>query len=185
PAKTDAGELLEVILVMEDVTDTKRADEIEQTAKSERLRELEQVRRRIAADLHDDIGSSLTQISIFSEVLQQRIDKTNERVLEPLEFIATSSRELVDAMSDIVWAINPNKDFLGELSGKMHRFAADVFTARNIEFTYSATPADDIALGANLRREVFLIFKESVNNIVKHADCSTVKIELNIENSEI
>lgn len=185
PVKTDAGELLEVILVMEDVTDTKRADEIERTAKSDRLRELEQVRRRIAADLHDDIGSSLTQISIFSEVLQQRVDKTNEKVLEPLEFIAASSRELVDAMSDIVWAINPNKDFLGELSGKMHRFAADVFTARNIEFTYSAMPADDIALGANLRREVFLIFKESVNNIVKHADCSAVKIELNIENSEI
>src|SRR5205085_10474255 len=183
PAKTDAGELLEVILVMEDVTDTKRADEIEQTAKSERLRELEQVRRRIAADLHDDIGSSLTQISIFSEVLQQRIDKNKERVLEPLEFIASSSRELVEAMSDIVWAINPQKDSLSELSGKMRRFSSDVFTAPNIEFTYTSAPVDDneIALGANIRREVFLIFKESVNNIVKHADCQRAAIELNIE----
>ncbi|HVE59775.1 MAG TPA: two-component regulator propeller domain-containing protein [Pyrinomonadaceae bacterium] len=185
PVKNDAGELLEVILVMEDVTDAKRADEIERTAKSDRLRELEQVRRRIAADLHDDIGSSLTQISIFSEVLRQRVDKSNEKVLELLEFIASSSRELVDAMSDIVWAINPNKDFLSELSGKMRRFAADVFTARNIEFTYAATPIADIALGANLRREVYLIFKESVNNIVKHAECKTVEIELIIENSEI
>lgn len=185
PVKSDAGELLEVVLVMEDVTDTKRADELEQKAKTDRLRELEDVRRRIAADLHDDIGSSLTQISIFSEVLQQRVDKTDERVLEPLEFIASSSRELVDAMSDIVWAINPQKDFLSELSGKMHRFAADVFTVRNIEFTYAATPADNIALGANLRREVFLIFKESVNNIVKHAASARVEIELIIENSEI
>jgi PAS domain S-box-containing protein len=185
PVKTEAGELLEVILVMEDVTDTKRADEIERTAKSERLRELEQVRRRIAADLHDDIGSSLTQISIYSEVLQQRVDKSNEKVLEPLEFIANSSRELIDSMSDIVWAINPQKDFLSELSGKMHRFAADVLTAKNIEFTYTASPIADIALGANLRREVFLIFKESVNNIVKHADCKKVKIELIIENAEI
>ena len=185
PVVTEAGELLEVILVMEDVTDTKRADEIERNAKSDRLRELEQVRRRIAADLHDDIGSSLTQISIFSEVLQQRIDKSNETVLEPLEFIATSSRELIDSMSDIVWAINPQKDFLSELSGKMHRFAADVFTAKNIEFTYAATPIANLALGANLRREVFLIFKESVNNIVKHARCKTVKIELIIEKSEI
>ena len=104
--------------VMEDVTDTKRAAEIEQKAKTDRLRELEQVRKRIAADLHDDIGSSLTQISIFSEVLQQRVDKSNERVLEPLEFIAASSRELVEAVSDIVWAINPQKDFLGELPYK-------------------------------------------------------------------
>ena len=185
PVKNGAGELLEVILVMEDVTDTKRAGEMEQKAKTDRLRELEQVRRRIAADLHDDIGSSLTQISIFSEVLQQRVDKTNERVLEPLEFIASSSRELVDAMSDIVWAINPQKDFLSELTGKMHRFAADVFTAREIEFTYTASPTENIALGANLRREVFLIFKESINNIVKHAACRTVEIKLDIKNSEI
>ncbi len=185
PVVTEAGELLEVILVMEDVTDTKRADEIERNAKSDRLRELEQVRRRIAADLHDDIGSSLTQISIYSEVLQQRVDKSNEKVVEPLEFIAASSRELVDAMSDIVWAINPNKDFLSELSGKMRRFASDVLTAKNIEFTYAATPIADIALGANLRREVFLIFKESVNNIVKHANCKKVKIELIIEKAEI
>ena len=181
PVKTDAGELLEVILVMEDVTDTRRAGEMEQKAKTERLRELEQVRRRIAADLHDDIGSSLTQISIFSEVLQQRIDKSNEKVLEPLEFIAASSRELIDSMSDIVWAINPQKDFLSELSGKMHRFAADILTARNIDFTYTASPIADIALGANLRREVFLIFKESVNNIIKHAACKTVEIELKID----
>ncbi len=153
--------------------------------RGEKVRELEQVRKRIAADLHDDIGSSLTQISIFSEVLQMRVDKTDEKVLEPLEFIATSSREIVDAMSDIVWAINPQKDFLSELSGKMRRFASDVFTARNIEFTYTASPSADIALGANLRREVFLIFKESINNIVKHAACTTVQIELDIGNSEI
>jgi signal transduction histidine kinase/ligand-binding sensor domain-containing protein len=185
PVKSESGELLEVIMVMEDVTDRKKSEAKLQNVREERLRELEQVRRRIAADLHDDIGSSLTQISIFSEVLQQRVDKADERVLEPLEFIASSSRELVDAMSDIVWAINPQKDFLSELSGKMRRFASDVFTARNIEFTYAAAPIADIALGANLRREVFLIFKESVNNIVKHAACNAVEIELNIENSEI
>ena len=185
PVKSESGELLEVIMVMEDVTDRKKSEAKLQNAREERLRELEQVRRRIAADLHDDIGSSLTQISIFSEVLQQRIDKTDERVSEPLEFIASSSRELVDAMSDIVWAINPHKDFLSELSGKMRRFASDVFTARNIEFTYAAASSADIALGANLRREVFLIFKEAINNIVKHAACNRVEIELNIENSEI
>jgi PAS domain S-box-containing protein len=186
PVKNEQGELLEVILVMEDVTDTKRSEEIEQTARRDRLRELEQVRRRIAADLHDDIGSSLTQISVWSEVLQQRVDQTNHKITEPLEYIAGSSRELVDAMSDIVWAINPQKDFLSELSGKMRRFAADVFTARDIEFTFDAPHlTEEVALGANLRREVFLIFKESVNNIVKHANCNRVEINLKIEDSEI
>lgn len=185
PVKTDAGELLEVIMVMEDVTEIKNSEAKLQYASEERLRELEQVRRRIAADLHDDIGSSLTQISIYSEVLQQRIDKSNQRVMEPLEFIASSSRELVDAMSDIVWAINPQKDFLSELSGKMRRLAADLFSVRNIEFTYDASPTENIPLGANIRREVFLIFKEAVNNIIKHSACSFVEIELKIENSEI
>ncbi len=186
PVKNDAGELLEVVLVMEDVTDTKRAAEMEQKAKTDRLRELEQVRKRIAADLHDDIGSSLTQISIFSEVMQQRVDRNDERVLEPLEFIASSSRELVEAMSDIVWAINPQKDFLGELSGKMRRFAADVLTARDIEFTFGAAHLnEELVLGANLRREIFLIFKESVNNIVKHSKCAAVEIEMRVNDSEI
>lgn len=187
PVKNDDGELLEVILVMEDVTDRKRADEILENARSERLRELEQVRRRIAADLHDDIGSSLTQISIWSEVLQRDIRKQNGNIVsEPLTLIGNSSRELVDAMSDIVWAINPQKDFLSELSGKMRRFASDVFTARNIEFTFDAPHfAEEFALGANLRREVFLIFKEAVNNIVKHAKSTKVIIELSVENSKI
>jgi PAS domain S-box-containing protein len=187
PVKTDAGELLEVILVMEDVTDTKRADEIEQIARRERLRELEQVRRRIAADLHDDIGSSLTQISIWSEVLQRNVGKqSGKSVSEPLTLIGNSSRELVDAMSDIVWAINPQKDFLSELSGKMRRFASDVFSARNIEFTFDAPHlTEEFALGANLRREVYLIFKETVSNIVKHSGCKKVEINLSIENSEI
>ncbi|HEY0461388.1 MAG TPA: PAS domain-containing protein [Pyrinomonadaceae bacterium] len=187
PVKTDAGELLEVILVMEDVTDTKRADEIEQIARHERLRELEQVRRRIAADLHDDIGSSLTQISIWSEVLQRNVGKqSGKSVSEPLTLIGNSSRELVDAMSDIVWAINPQKDFLSELSGKMRFFASDVFSARNINFTFDAPHlAEEFALGANLRREIYLIFKETVNNIVKHSNCKKVEINLSIENSEI
>ncbi len=187
PVKNEIGELLEVILVMEDVTARKRADEIVETAKSERLRELEQVRRRIAADLHDDIGSSLTQISIWSEIVQRDMRKQNGGIVfEPLELIGNSSRELVDAMSDIVWAINPNKDFFSELSGKMRRFASDGLTARNIEFTFAAPDLDeDFAFGANLRREMFLIFKEVVNNIVKHANCTKVWIDLEVENTRI
>ncbi len=167
--------------------ESKRADEIEQKAKSERLRELEQVRRRIAADLHDDIGSSLTQISIWSEVLQRNIgEQSGKSVSEPLTLIGNSSRELIDAMSDIVWAINPQKDFLSELSGKMRRFASDVFSARNIEFTFDAPHlTEEFALGANFRREIYLIFKESVNNIVKHSNCTKVEIILSVENSEI
>ncbi len=98
---------------------------------------------------------------------------------EPLEQIAGASRELVDSMSDIVWAINPQKDHLRDLTQRMRRFAADSFTARNIKFQLRLPDAEaDIKLGANLRREVFLIFKESVNNMVRHANCTEADIEL-------
>ncbi|MBS1788052.1 MAG: PAS domain S-box protein [Acidobacteria bacterium] len=175
--------------IVRDVTERKRAAEALQQARDERLRELERVRRRIATDLHDDIGSSLTQISILSEVLRQRLKPATGALLsdgqrqinEPLQMIASASRELVDSMSDIVWAVNPQKDHLSDLTQRMRRFAADSFTARNIKFRLQLPEAEDVQLGANLRREIFLIFKESVNNMVKHSGCTEAEIELRFD----
>lgn len=175
--------------IARDITDRKRAEEALQQAREERLRELERVRRRIATDLHDDIGSSLTQISILSEVLRQRLKPATGALLsdgqrqinEPLQMIAGASRELVDSMSDIVWAINPQKDHLRDLTQRMRRFAADSFTARNIKFRLHLPEEEDVQLGANLRREIFLIFKESVNNMVKHSGCTESAIELRFD----
>src|SRR5207244_4054314 len=101
---------------------------------------------------------------------------------EPLAVIATASRDLVDSMSDIVWAINPNKDHLRDLIQRMRRFASDLFTARKIEFSFLA-PGEEQALkiGADLRRQVFLIFKEAVNNIARHSACTEAQIEMRIE----
>jgi signal transduction histidine kinase len=147
-----------------------------------RLIELERVRTRIAADLHDDIGSALSRIAILSEVARRQ-GNVEAAVGEPLEVIAGASRDLVDSMSDIVWAINPNKDHLRDLMQRMRRFASDLFTARQIEFTFDA-PGEEQALkiGADLRRQVFLIFKEAVNNIARHSGCTKAQIEMRIEN---
>src|SRR5262249_21777596 len=143
--------------------------------------ELERVRRRIATDLHDDIGSSLTQISLLSEVMRTRVDSKDSRLAEPLSMIASTSRELVDSMSDIVWAINPQKDQLSDLTLRMRRFASDVFTARNIDFRLREPDEDqDIRLGANIRREIFLIFKESINNMVRHSGCTEADLEFKV-----
>lgn len=143
-----------------------------------RLLELERVRTRIATDLHDDIGSSLSQIAILSEVVRQRVGRDERFVAEPLSQISGASSELMDTMSDIVWAIDPRKDHLSDLTGRMRRFASDVFTARDIEFNFRAPDAShDMELGADVRRQVFLIFKESVNNVVRHSRCTRADIE--------
>ena len=93
-----------------------------------RLLEVERVRTRIATDLHDDIGSSLSQIAILSEVASRQVDPAHPKLAEPLADIAGISRELVDSMSDIVWAIDPEQDHLDDLVHRMRRFASDVLS---------------------------------------------------------
>ena len=147
-------------------------------AREERLRDLERVRKHIATDLHDDIGSSLTQISILSEVVLQQTKITSGSASQALTQIASSSRELVDTMSDIVWAVNPQKDRFEDLIQRMRRFASDVLEARNIELAFDAPENENFSVGANVRREILLIFKECLNNIIKHSGCSKVVVEI-------
>jgi signal transduction histidine kinase len=161
----------------------KRAEDALSKSKEDHLLELQRVRRRIATDLHDDVGCSLTKIALLSEAVRQKVTEKNKEVCERLSAVTTITNELVETMSDIVWAINPQKDHLSDLSQRMRRFASDIFTARQIAFRFRAPAVDqDTALGANVRREVFLIFKESVNNVLKHSDCSEVVLDLSITN---
>ncbi|MCI0490249.1 MAG: histidine kinase [Blastocatellia bacterium] len=143
------------------------------------LLEVERVRMRIATDLHDDIGASLSQIALLSEVVRQQGSKNDPQTTERLSKIAHVSRELVDSMSDIVWAINPNRDSVSDLTHRMRRFASDTLSARDIKVRFRAPESDDgIKLGANTRREVFLVFKEAVNNTARHSGCGAVDIQI-------
>jgi ligand-binding sensor domain-containing protein/two-component sensor histidine kinase len=145
------------------------------------LLKLERMRTRIATDLHDDIGSSLSQIAVLSEVSRQRLGKQENDVGESLAQIANTSRDLVDSMSDIVWAINPRRDRLSDLVQRMREFAGDVFTAREIEFNFRAPAAGlELRLDADLRRQLYLIFKEAVNNAARHSRCTQAEIEFEV-----
>jgi ligand-binding sensor domain-containing protein/signal transduction histidine kinase len=147
-----------------------------------RLIEMERVRRRIATDLHDEIGSNLSLIAMIGEVANRHVPPDDSQMAGWLSLMASTSRETVDSMSDIVWAVNPQKDSLSDLTQRMRRVADDNFTARNITFQFSAPGREtDIKLGAETRREIFKIFKESVNNIVRHAECTQAAIEFQVE----
>ena len=139
------------------------------------------MRTRIAADLHDEIGSSLSQVAILSEVARQAT-KDDAPALEPLSMISRISIESMDAMSDIVWAVNPKKDRIFDVTQRMRRLAGDVFTAREIEFQFITTVDDQSKkIEPETRRQIYLIFKEGINNIVRHASCTAAAIELRIE----
>jgi len=151
-----------------------------------RLLELERVRTRIATDLHDEVGSGLSQIAILSEVARKQAGQPNGSMAQPLVQIASVSRELVDSMSDIVWAINPKRDRLSDLSQRMRELASDLFPARNIDFRlHTPGTEQNVRLGPEIRRQLFLVFKEGVNNMVSHSGCTQAKIEFIIENERI
>jgi signal transduction histidine kinase len=142
--------------------------------------EVELVRRRIASDLHDDIGAGLSRISVLSEVARYE-SGAGSPVADRLSAIAGVSRELVDSMSDIVWVINPARDHLRDLTQRMRHVASDVFTSRGIEFAFHA-PDDEqsLKIGAEVRRQLLLVYKESINNIVRHSICTQADIDFRI-----
>lgn len=149
------------------------------------LLRVERVRARIATDLHDDIGASLSQIAIQAEVARARLgreagdnDRPDPALMDPLSRIAETSRGLVDAMSDIVWAINPEADSLSDLVHRMRRFVEDTLGAGDMEVVVRMPePAQDAPLGADVRREIFLVLKESVTNVAKHSGATRAEIE--------
>ena len=154
-----------------------------------RVRQLlavERVRTRIATDLHDDIGSSLSQISILSALVRRRLDTADPQVNQPLAEMATVSGEMVAALSDIVWAINPRHDRLGDLAARMRRFALDVLGGRGIDVRFHASDEQEHRrTSSDFRRQVYLIFKETVNNAARHAGCTQAVVELQVAHGRL
>jgi signal transduction histidine kinase/ligand-binding sensor domain-containing protein len=151
-----------------------------------RLLEVAHMRTRIATDLHDDIGANLTKIAILSEVVRQQL-QPDAGASGPLATIARISRESVSSMSDIVWAINPRRDTVLDLTRRMRQYAEELFERRGISmsFTAPAGARQHSRLGIDTRRDVFLIFKEAVTNVARHARSSRVEIALSIEDGAL
>ncbi|MGB2960616.1 MAG: two-component regulator propeller domain-containing protein [Bacteroidota bacterium] len=161
-----------------------------------KLLEIERIRASIATDLHDDIGSTLTEVALFSDVgLRElrshsgdgRINETDViKVSALLKEIGTTSRSVIDAMNDIVWAIDPKNDSFEFLLLRMKNHAGRVLEAKDIN--YEITIPDEIShlrLPLAFRRRIFLIFKEAINNILRHAQPKTVTLTINKERRQL
>jgi ligand-binding sensor domain-containing protein/signal transduction histidine kinase len=138
---------------------------------------MERLRTRIATDLHDDIGASLTQISILSELARR--GSTPQVLLD----IANIARGIVSEMSDIVWAVNPRHDRFEELVHRMRRFASDVLGGADIELKFETEKLPvSLVVPLDARRPLYLIFKEAVNNVARHSGATETNIHLELNN---
>ncbi|HYL97522.1 MAG TPA: two-component regulator propeller domain-containing protein [Blastocatellia bacterium] len=147
-----------------------------------RLVEMLEVRARIASDLHDDIGSNLTRIAILSEVANRQLEQPSPAATGPLSSIARISRESVASMADIVWAVDPRRDTHQDLVRRMRQFAIELLASTGATFRMSVSGEEHAPrLGPDFRRQVFLIFKESINNAARHSACSAVEVVVEMD----
>jgi signal transduction histidine kinase/ligand-binding sensor domain-containing protein len=147
----------------------------------ERQRAVERERTRIAKDIHDDLGASLTRITLLSQSARGELDHAPEAAAD-VDRIYHTARELTRAMDEIVWAVNPQHDTLDSLATYLGRFAQDFLNAVHIRCRLDLPmqlPA--WPLTAEVRHNLFLAFKEALNNAVRHADASEVRVSLTIE----
>lgn len=141
--------------------------------------EMERIRSKIATDLHDDLGSTLSSISVFSEMAKQETEQVAPKAAQMLQRIGESSRTMLEAIDDIVWAINPDNDALDHVILRLRDFATEMFEASGIAFTLNFPEnINHLKLSMEMRRDFYLIFKEAVNNVVKHSRCHHAAISI-------
>jgi ligand-binding sensor domain-containing protein/two-component sensor histidine kinase len=151
-----------------------------------KLLEIERTRTRIASDLHDDIGASLSRIAMLSEVVKRQNGAANQASVKRLTQIADNARDLVDSMSDIVWSIDPRRDSLSSVLARVRSFADDTLGERGVKWSLEAAPElNEIHLSSEQRRGLYLIFKEAVINIARHANCQNARLKISLSRQNL
>jgi signal transduction histidine kinase len=149
----------------------------------ERLHLLEKERARIARDIHDDVGSSLTRIAWLSQMAEK--DKHEpEKIESHTRKIAACARQMIQALDEIVWAVNPGNDSLRSLAQYISHHAHECLGESAVGFRLKI-PDDlpDVWLSSEVRHGLFLAVKEALNNALKHAAATEIVIALGVERS--
>ena len=145
----------------------------------QRVREIERLRVRIASDLHDDIGSALTRISVHSQQIMTQ--EEIPRIRQSTGKINQLSREMVGTMSDIVWSIDARNDTLSDFLSRMQDLTHTLLTDHDIQVSFQHHGMDiKRHMKVQVRQNLYYIFKEAIHNIARHAGAS--KVEIMVEN---
>jgi signal transduction histidine kinase len=146
---------------------------------------LQKIRNDIAKDLHDDVGSNLSNIALFNAVAQTKI--ADDSSIQPLlNKISEYTQLSQDSMSDIVWMITSDNDLLGNLVTKIRNYADSLIADSTILITFQIEPKiETISLSMLQRKNLFLIIKEALNNTLKYAQCSHITISLSLQKHKL
>lgn len=137
---------------------------------------VERLRSQISTDLHDDIGSTLSSISILSQMSLEEVHKPQSD--EMLREIKTNSLTLMERMDDIVWSINPKNDSLENMMLRIQQFAGKLFESKGIEYEIVLDKeVKNLKLEMETRQHIYLILKEAINNLIKYSRCKKARIE--------
>jgi signal transduction histidine kinase len=141
--------------------------------------QLEQIRKRIASDLHDDIGSNLGSISLIARTARKDLARLHgpEEIAEDLDEVETIARESSLAMRDIVWLLERKQDSIGDLVQRMRDTANRLLreTDYKVECESNKTAAK---LSLDAKRHLFLFYKEAIHNVLKHSRANKVLVRL-------
>ncbi|MDX9905292.1 MAG: histidine kinase [Bacteroidales bacterium] len=142
---------------------------------------LERERARISQDMHDDVGASLTRISMLSDLVGNMAD-IREDARQWLGQISDTSREVTEEMDQIIWALNPKNDTLDGLASYIRRFAFEYLEPTTIECVFDfPDEIPDKALSVEVRRNIYLVFREALHNVIKHSGATRVDLKLKVE----
>jgi ligand-binding sensor domain-containing protein/two-component sensor histidine kinase len=142
------------------------------------LLKIEHLRTEISADLHDDVGATLSSISILSTLVQLQV-KDSPTAQKYLNTILEDTSSLQNKLEEIVWSLRSDRDTIGQLTARIRRIGSEIFEAKGIHYTFEVDDSiGHLKLSMDFRRNLLLISKEAVNNLVKYSDCKNVKISI-------
>lgn len=156
---------------------------IEQTRKKME----EDLRSQVAADFHDELGTQITRISLFSEILKNDLIHISDSAKNYLEKISQNADNLYSETRDFIWQLDPKNDTLMDFVSRIKSFADDLLeeTKINFEIIIRITNAEEIILPMEMRRNLVRIFKEAIHNSFKYSKCESIIFELRKENNEL
>ena len=149
------------------------------------LLRLQQIRLRISRDLHDDIGSTLSSISMISSMAAKQ-NPEPKKAKDLFGTISNASQQAMELMSDIVWSINPKNDKMEMIITRMRQYASETLEASQIAFHLDVDKDSyNLSLPIDKRKDFYLIFKEAINNLAKYSQASTAHIRIDTKHQEL